>query len=302
MFIVAIVVYPLLHILGIALPWLDCLLFGALISPTDPVAVVGFLKTINAPKSVETIIAAESLFNDGVGVVLFLTLLGLAHGDATFHATAIIRLLLQEALGGALLGLITSLFVHHLLRKIQNFQLEVLLTLALVMETYSLAERFDFSGPIAVVVAGLIIGNRNPRFALSDQTLADLHRLWGLIEEILNAALFVLVGLEMLVIPYSHARLIAAVLCIPLVLLARWLSVHCSVTLIPHRKKMNPALCPILIWGGLRGGLALAMALLIPPGPAHDRIVAITYAVVAFSILVQGTTLGPLVKRMKNIE
>jgi monovalent cation:H+ antiporter, CPA1 family len=302
MFIVAIVVYPLMHLLGIALPWLDCLLFGALISPTDPVAVVGFLKTVNAPKSVETIVAAESLFNDGVGVVLFLTFLSLAHGGATFSTTTMIRLLIQEALGGALLGLLTGLFVHNFLRKIRNFQLESLLTLALVMETYSLADRFNFSGPIAAVSAGLLIGNRSPTFALSKETLTNLHRLWGLIEEILNAVLFVLVGLEMLVIPFNHQRLAAALLCIPLVLLARWLSVHCSVTLIPRRKEMNPALYPILIWGGLRGGLALAMALLIPPGTEHDRIVAITYAVVAFSILIQGTTLSRLVKRVTPLS
>jgi monovalent cation:H+ antiporter, CPA1 family len=295
MFIVALLIYPLMRLLGIPLPWLYCLFFGALISPTDPVAVVAFIKSAKAPKSIETIVAAESLFNDGVGVVLFLTLLDLAQPDAHFSAFGFTRLLIQEAVGGTILGLLTGFVVHHLLRKIRNFQLEAMLTLALVMATYSIAERFNLSGPIAVVVAGLLIGNRSPTFSLSDQTLTNLHRLWSLIEEILNAVLFVLVGLEMLVIPHSAINFLAALLCIPLALLARSLSVLGTVRLVSNRAPV--ALLPILIWGGLRGGLALAMALLIPPSAQHDRIVAITYGVVAFSILVQGTTLSRVVNR-----
>jgi len=291
MFIVAAAVYPLMRLLGIALPWLDCLLFGALISPTDPVAIVGFIKSAKAPKSIETIVAAESLFNDGVGVVLFLTLLDLAHGGGTFSTTAFIRLLLQQALGGAMLGLLTGLMVRRLLRKPVSFQLEALLTLALVMATYSLADRLSLSGPIAVVFAGLMI---------STQCGIELRRFWELIEEILNAIVFLLVGLEMLLIPYILHHLAAALLCIPLVLLARWISVYGTASLL--RRPAAPSLFPILIWGGLRGGLALAMALLIPPGADHNRIVAITYGVVAFSILVQGTTLGPLVKKMRSAE
>jgi CPA1 family monovalent cation:H+ antiporter len=291
MFIVAAAVYPLMRLLNIPLPWLDCLLFGALISPTDPVAVIGFIKSAKAPKSIETIVAAESLFNDGVGVVLFLTLLDLAHGGATFSTTVFIRLLLQQALGGAMLGLLTGLLVARLLRKPRTFQLEALLTLALVMATYSLADRLSLSGPIAVVFAGLMI---------STHCGIELRRFWELIEEILNAVVFLLVGLEMLLIPFILHHLAPALLCIPLVLLARWISVYGTALLLPHNRRM-PSLFPILIWGGLRGGLALAMALLIPPSPDHDRIVALTYGVVAFSILIQGTTLGPLVKKMRTV-
>ena len=285
--LVAAVAYPVLRSLGVELRWIDCLLLGALISPTDPVAVVSFIRSAKAPKSIETIVAAESLFNDGVGVVIFLTVLGLAFGGETFSLSAVARLFLQEALGGALLGLLGGYFVRNLLRKTRNFQLQALLTLSLVMATCSLSDLLHLSGPIAVVFAGLPIGdNTEP---------TDLSRFWDLIEEILNAVLFVLVGLEMLLIPYSLRQFTAAILCIPLVLLARWISVRAA--LLPTAASPPHGLIPILVWGGLRGGLALAMALLIPPSPQHDRIVAITYGVVAFSILVQGTTLRRVVHR-----
>ena len=289
--------WGVLGLLGLPIPFLYCLLFGALISPTDPIAVLGIMKSTRAPKSIETKISGESLFNDGVGVVLFLLLLGLATGGHEVSGLAALRFFLVEAVGGALLGLALGAVCYRLLRAVNNYQVEVLLTLALVMGGYALADAIHTSGPIAMVVAGLLIGNHGRRFAMSDETREHLDTFWELVDEILNAVLFVLIGLEVLLVPRTPAYLVAALLMIPIVLLARFVSVGGTITLLRLGRSFSPGVVRILTWGGLRGGISVALALSLPAGPERDVILALSYAVVVFSILVQGLTIGKLVRR-----
>jgi len=291
MFIVAGLAHWGLGLIGMPLPWLGCLLFGALISPTDPVAVVAVTRQAGAGKAIDTVVSSESLLNDGVGVVLFLTILHAAAAPGGITLLGVGRMLAQEAVGGAVLGFCTGLFIYHLLKQARNFQVEVLLTLSLVMGTYSLASALNMSAPIAVVVAGLLIGNRGKLFRMSEQVNVDLERFWELIDEVLNAVLFVLMGAEVLVMPYTPRHFLAAIIAIPIVLLAR------SATVLPFIPRIGWGTVSILIWGGLRGGLAVAMALSLPVSPERDLIVAITYGVVCFSILVQGTTIRKLVQQ-----
>lgn len=291
--------FLLLRALHIALPFNTCLLFGALISPTDPVAIISFMRKTRMPVNIRTIVAAESLFNDGIGVVLFLTLLQAGAGGDILWSKAIV-LLVQQCLGGAALGIAAGFLIRLLLRRAlrngHNFELEVLLTLALVMGTYSMADVLHVSGPIAVVVAALFIGMYIRRENIAPENPSDLQHFWELIEETLNAVLFLLIGMQVLTLSTNHRLLIAGFMCIPLVLLARWLSVIGLI--FPIRRRFSrKRLGIILTWGGLRGGLAISMALLIPPGPQHDALLPITYIVVIFSILVQGTTLKYLTPR-----
>ena len=282
--------------LGIAVPFLYCLLFGALISPTDPIAVIGVLRSAGVVKSLEIKIAGESLFNDGIGVVVFLVMLGLATGQQPAEPGGIALLLLQEAGGGALFGLLSGLAVFWLLRSIDNYSVEILLTLALVMGGYALASALHLSGPIAMVVAGLVIGNHGRWLAMSEITVRHLDSFWELVDEILNAVLFVLIGLEILLLRFQVEYMLAAIAIIPAVLLARWISVSLPVTLLRRVRPFSPGVIPILTWGGLRGGISVALALSIPAGAERDVILAMTYAVVVFSILVQGMTLDAVVK------
>lgn len=254
-------------------------------------AVIAVIRQAGAGKTIGTVVASESLLNDGIGVVLYLTILQAAKvpGGATFGGVGL--MLLRQAGGGAILGSCTGLFIYQLLKNARNFQVEAFLTLALVMGTYSLASALGMSAPIAVVVAGLLIGNRGTIFRMSEQVNLDLERFWELIDKVLNAVLFVLIGLEVLVMPYSPRHFLAAIIAIPIVLLAR------TATLLPFAGRVGWGTTSILIWGGLRGGLAVAMALSLPAGPQRDLIVGITYGVVCFSILVQGTTIRELVQR-----
>jgi CPA1 family monovalent cation:H+ antiporter len=302
--IVAALVYPLARLLHMPLPLHACLLLGAMISPTDPVAVLAMVRRVAVPKSTETIIAAESLFNDGVGVVLFLTLLHSTGGGDSTSAAALVHvgaLLLRVALGGALLGLMCGGIIYLLLARVWEYQLEVLLTLALAMGAYSLADVLGVSGPIAVVVAGLLVGNRSRRTPSPEEPSMDVEHFWELLDELLNAVLFMLIGLELLVMPYTLRYLLAAMCVVPVVLAARWVSAAAVVQALGRRRLDGAGLVAILTWGGLRGGLPIAMALILPAGPTRDPIVAITYGVVAFSILVQGTTLRPLVARWTRV-
>jgi len=287
----------LLGLFDLDLPLTYCLLFGALISPTDPIAVLGVLKQAGAPKTLETKITGESLFNDGVAVVLFLVLAGVATGarEPTFASVA--TLLGQEAVGGALFGLLIGYVAYLMLHSVDNYQVEILITLALVLGGYSMAGALHLSGPIAIVVAGLMIGNHGRLLAMSETTREHLDTFWELIDEILNAVLFVLLGLEVLVLTFTEKYLLAGLLMIPLVLLARLISVSTSVTVLKPFRRFSRGAISILTWGGLRGGISVALALAIPAGPERDVIVAITYAVVVFSIVVQGLTLAPLVRR-----
>ena len=285
---------------GLNIPLIYCLLFGSLISPTDPIAVLGILKHLGAPKSLETKIAGESLFNDGIAVVVFIVLLGIAagggHGDEPVSAGGVITLFLQEAVGGVGFGLIAGYVVFRMLASIDNYQVEILLTLGLVFGGYALASALHISGPIFVVVAGLLIGNRGRQYAMSDKTREHLDNFWELIDEILNAVLFVLIGLEVLVLSFDLNYLYAGLVMIPLTLLARFISVGVPVSLMKLRKTFTPNVIRILTWGGLRGGISIALALTLPAGEPREALIVVTYVVVIFSIIVQGLTVGKLIK------
>jgi CPA1 family monovalent cation:H+ antiporter len=283
---------------------LYCLIFGALISPTDPIAVLGILKSIGVPKALETKITGESLFNDGVGVVVFLALLQIATGaehGAEISALGIAGLFVQEAIGGALFGLGAGWIAYRMLKTVDNYQVEVLVTLALVMGGYAVAGRLHLSGPIAIVVAGLLIGNHGRAMAMSERTRENLDTFWELVDEILNSVLFVLIGLEVLVLTFTREYLIAGLAAIPLVLLARLLSVSFTINFLRRFQIFPPHVVRILTWGGLRGGISVALALALPRGPEREILVAITYLVVLFSIIVQGLTLGPVIRRSGNV-
>ena len=288
----------LLALLGIPTPPTSCLLFGALISPTDPVAVLALLKRVGAPRPLVATIAGESLFNDGVGVVAFLGLLEAAGGGQGLDPLHLAALFLREAVGGALFGLAAGYLVYRLLKSVDNYQLEVLLSLALAVGGYALADALGLSGPLAVVVAGLLIGNPGRQFAMSRATVGHLDTFWELVDEILNAVLFVLLGLEVLAVRFTAGYLAAGLLAVPAVLLARLASVGLAVWLLRPWQAAGRGTVRVLTWGGLRGALSVAMALSLPRAmPGREVILAMTYVVVAFSILVQGLTIGPLARR-----
>ncbi len=283
--------YVLFDLVGLPLPFLYCLLFGALISPTDPIAVMGVLRQARLPKALEMKIVGESLFNDGVGVVIFLVLLNLIPKD-TVHVTDVVVLFAKEAMGGALLGLALGYLAYRMLRSVDNYQVEILITLALVMGSFGLADLLHTSGPIAVVVAGLLIGNHGRQWAMSESSREHLDNFWELLDELLNAVLFVLIGLEVLVLSFRQPYLVAGLVAIPLVLAVRWLSIVLQIRLFSLVREFPARTVTILTWGGLRGGVSVALALSLPLSPSRDALVTITYVVVAFSILVQGLTIN----------
>jgi CPA1 family monovalent cation:H+ antiporter len=284
------------QLLGFEIGFTYCLLFGALISPTDPIAVLGILKSAGAPKSLQTKITGESLFNDGIGVVVFIVLLELVTGGQEPSAGHIALLFAEEALGGVVFGLVLGGIAYWMLSRVDNYSVEVLITLALVMGGYSFAVAVHTSGPIAMVVAGLFVGNHGRRLAMSERTREHLDLFWELVDEILNTVLFVLIGLELLILELSANALSAGLVAIPVVLLARFLCVGAPVRLLELRRSFTPGAIRILTWGGLRGGISVALALSIPAGAERDLILTVTYTVVVFSILVQGLTIGPYIK------
>lgn len=297
-FIVGGLTWYVLTFLEIPASFIYCLLFGALISPTDPVAVIGILKTAGVPKSLETTIAGESLFNDGIGVVVFMIILELATGGGEVTFGRVGLLFVEEAIGGVVFGLALGWIAYKMLKRVNNYQVEVIITLALVMGGYALADRIHTSGPIAIVVAGLLIGNHGRAFAMSDITRDRLDDFWELVDEILNTLLFMLIGLEVLIMPFTRSLLFAGLLAIFITLFARWASVGGAVFIMRIFRSFSSGAIRILTWGGLRGGISVALALSIPIVPERATIITITYIVVVFSIVVQGMTLGKLVDRI----
>jgi len=295
-FLVGTITWWLLALLGISLPYIMCLVFGSLISPTDPIAVLGILKNAKAPKSLEVKITGESLFNDGVGVVIFLVLAEIAAGIHEPTPIHIAGMFVQEALGGAVFGLVLGMIGYELLKSIDQYQVEVLITLGLVTGGYALASTLHLSGPIAIVVAGLIIGNQGRKFAMSEQTRKHLDGFWELMDEILNAVLFVLIGLEVLILTFTQEYLFASLLLIPLILLCRLFAIGLPMTVMRKVREFTPNAIWLMTWGGLRGGISVALALSLPASKERDMILAITYAIVVFSIVVQGLTMEKLVK------
>jgi len=300
-FMVGYASYFIFGLLGLDVPLIYCLLFGSLISPTDPIAVLGILKTVGASKSLETKIAGESLFNDGVAVVVFLVLLsfvGGGHGGdhGQLDAMGVAVLFGQEVIGGTIFGLAIGYVTFRMLASIDNYQVEILLTLGLVLGGYAMASALHISGPIAIVVAGLIIGTKGRKHAMSDKTREHLDNFWELIDEILNAMLFVLIGLEVLVLTLETQYLLAGVIMIPVILLIRFIAVGIPISILKLSHTFTPKIVRILTWGGLRGGISIALVLTLPAGAHREALLVITYVVVIFSILVQGMTVGKLVK------
>lgn len=296
--------YFLLPLFGVEIEFLHCLLFGALISPTDPVAVLGILKKAGVGKSLETKITGESLFNDGVGVVVFLALLSIATGQHEFSAAYIGELFAVEVLGGLAFGAALGFLGYYLLRNIDNYQVEVLITLALVTGGYCLASHFHLSGPLAMVMAGLMIGNHGRLLAMSNTTRQHLDLFWELVDEILNALLFALIGLELLIVAnqFSWGTFLVGLLMIVVVLLCRAAAVSIPlVTLRPFRKFSDGAL-KMLTWGGLRGGISVALALALPEEAGRSLFLKLTYMVVIFSIAVQGLTVRRLYQSIARSE
>lgn len=302
-FMIGFAVWGISLVLSIDIPLTYCLVFGALIAPTDPVAVLGILKTVKVPKSLEAKIAGESLFNDGVGVVVFIIMVAIAtggggHGGDSVGALDIIRLFAQEALGGAALGLAFGYIAYLALKSINEHNLEVLITLALVMLTYGVAAALHLSGPIAVVIAGLLIGNQGTRFAMSEKTRDHVQKFWSLLDEIINSALFLLIGFEVFALSISGNVVVLMIIAIPLTLTARFISVATPLTALSLRRDFTKGAITVLTWGGLRGGISVALALSMPESAIKETILAVTYGVVIFSIVVQGLTVKFVVKKM----
>jgi CPA1 family monovalent cation:H+ antiporter len=290
-----------LPLVGLHLPYIVCLVFGALISPTDPIAVLGMLRRAGAPPRLSAIIAGESLFNDGVGVVVFIvltTVAGLSGGHEAPGATTVAGLFAREVGGGVLLGMGLGLVAYHALKSIDEHIIEVQITLALVMLATVVSDKLHVSGPIAVVLAGLLLGNHGKRFAMSENTVDHMQKFWDMLDEILNAVLFVLIGLEVFAVSLSPMNLLAGAILVPVVLGARAVSVSIPIALMGRWRTFDRGTVPILVWSGMRGGIGVALVLSLPPFPGKDSLVTAVYVIVLFSILAQGLTVKPLVSRL----
>ena len=291
--------YFIFRIFNMEVTFIYCLLFGALISPTDPIAVLGILKQARIPPSLEIKISGESLFNDGVGVVVFISLLDIALMGGENHGVVQTGLLfLKEAGGGIAWGLMLGYGGYYLLKSIDHYQAEVLITIAVVMGGYLLASHLHVSGPLAMVVAGIIIGNKGEREAMSETTKDYLNKFWELIDEMLNALLFLLIGFEMIILSFDSRVILIGLMAIVVSLTGRYISVFIPTLFMSFKKTFERHMCPILTWGGLRGGISVALALSLPRGEFRSILVSITYIVVVFSILVQGLTIGKLAKKL----
>ncbi len=292
--------YYLLPFAGVEIPLIYCLVFGALISPTDPVAVLSILKKAKVSKSLETKVAGESLFNDGVAIVVFTVLLQIAVGkqvDLTLES--ILMLVVQEAGGGLLLGAVLGFIGSKMMQNTDDYILSVLITLSIVMGGYLIAHSMHISGPLTMVAAGLFMGNFSPKFKMKSEVRDYLVKFWELIDEIMNAVLFLFIGLELLLIKNLNEYLFAGGICILVVLLARWVSIFFPTKLMSFKHRFTPQTVKVLVWGGLRGGVSIALALSIPKSEYNHIIISITYCVVVFSIIFQGLTIDKIANPKK---
>jgi CPA1 family monovalent cation:H+ antiporter len=303
--------YAFCQFIGIHFDFVYCLLFGALISPTDPIAVLAIVKKLNAPKRISTQIEGESLFNDGFGLVIFVTIFTIAFGTETPTVSSVTMLFIQEAMGGIVYGLALGLLFHYLISATDDHSMELLLTIGIPTAGYVFADVIHVSGPLAMVVSGIMIGNWTRFIGFSKESEEHLDHFWELVDEFLNGVLFLLIGMSMLLFKFHEEDWILMAFAIPLVLSARYLSVFFSYIGFKRYRSYNPWSIKILTWGGLRGGLALAMALSIPSGilvipdkliDVKEIILVMTYAVVVFSILIQGATITPLIEKAKQAE
>jgi CPA1 family monovalent cation:H+ antiporter len=303
-FVVATLTYYLLQLFHFDVPFIQCLVFGALISPTDPIAVLGILKQAGVPKSLETKVAGESLFNDGVAVVVFVILLQLAEGkDVDLSVANVSWLLIKEALGGISIGLALGFIGSLMMKRVSNYKIDVLITLAIVMGGYLIVHAMHMSGPLAMVAAGLVVGNYGRTKAMSETSKDYLDKFWELIDEILNALLFLVIGFELLIIEDLTLYWKIGLICILIVLLARFISIWLPTKIIPFKSdKFDRKTITILVWGGLRGGVSIALALSIQPDLNKNLFLSITYVIVVFSIIVQGLTVSRLTstKALRN--
>ncbi len=298
-FIVAGLMYAVTAWFGLSIDFIYCLLFGALISPTDPIAVLGILKQANISPALEMKISGESLFNDGVGVVVFTAVYEIATaGIQNIGIMQIVWLFVKEAGGGIAFGLLLGYIGFWALRSIDNYVVEVLITLAIVMGGYLLAAHLHISGPLAMVMAGIITGNKSRAHGMSDVTRDYIDKFWEMMDEIFNAILFLLIGFEMLIIPFTMMFFWLGCITIVIVLLARLISVAIPIFVLKYTKTFERNTIPILTWGGLRGGISVALALSLPKSMFSELFISITYIVVLFSILVQGLTIGTFAKKL----
>lgn len=297
--IVGSLLYFFFQQIGSPVNYIECLLFGALISPTDPISVLGILTKAKVPRDVEINIVGESLFNDGVGVVIFLSLLEISNmGIANFSFGNVALLLGREVIGGILFGLALGYVAYRLMKSIDHYQTEIMITLAMVMGGYYAAQLMHISGPLAMVVAGLFTGSRSKTFAMSDTTEMYIDKFWELIDVLMNALLFVLVGLEIITLAFSWNYLVAGLVAIPIVLISRYISLRLPLLIFGKLVNVNRKALGLMTWGGLRGGLSIAMALSLTEEIHRNRFVFMTYVIVLFSILIQGLTVSKLARRL----
>ena len=310
-FFIGFSLWGICQLIGIQLDLIYCLLFGSLISPTDPIAVLAIVKKMNAPRRISTQIEGESLFNDGFGLVIFVTLFTIAFGNQSPTVLSVSQLFLQEAIGGIVYGFILGLIFHYLICSTDDHSMELLLTIGIPTAGYAFAEIIHVSGPLAMVVSGIMIGNWTRYIGFSKESEEHLDHFWELVDEFLNGLLFLLIGMTMLEFSFHQEDWILMAIAIPLVLLSRYLSVKLPYIGFSRYRQYNPMSVKILTWGGLRGGLALAMAMAVPAGviviPAKDIdvreiILVMTYSVVVFSILIQGSTITSLIEKAKRWE
>lgn len=298
-FVVGGIFYFVTMAVGHPIDFIYCLLFGALISPTDPIAVLGILKDAKAPKKLEIKIVGESLFNDGVGVVVFLVIFAIAQqGIASVEAQEVGLLFFEEVFGGIALGLGLGWLGFKIMKTIDHYETEVMITLALVMGIYSIAHAIHFSGPLAVVVAGIFIGNKSPEIAWSKTTQNYVDKFWELIDVFLNAILFVLIGFELLIVAINGEYILLGLIAIPITLLARYIALAGPIAIFNKKLEFIPRTDVIMTWGGIRGGISIALALSLQPEMERELFLTVTYVIVVFSIIGQGLTIGPLVRKI----